>query len=1740
MINPISTTAAGTTSISSTLAGTGKLPPGDVANWTEAIFAHQDGDNALALQYLKQIKTESIAVALNTAIVTMEIGDYNSAVDLISRVFSRFDSVVDKDQRLVILGRWIRALALVGLGQEPIASKEFMEIAESLMVPQNIDFTALGIPYTLYIYEVRFNAAVCLWRIGMIDDSAQELADARPSAATQLHIDSFEAVMRGGFDPPGIFPFPKGLLLMPTDFKSRGNSLLDVNSGFRIGDDAMDGLPDRDESPAPVSPDTEARFKWAERSDSVSTTGSKKVDDIIGAHQNNRDQDEDDDDDIINKVAAAADFGAIPKRISSATASALASQSSNTATSVPNNAAYMPPPPSRLPPPPPIPVNEMPPLPPQPTTPQPTTPTSPSQQPRIIDPASLDTRSFFLPSRDSIIPPVPPIPKEFLKFKNSGTATLPKDFGATMKAYNNGGGTVPKDFGASMKAYAASNGALEDFLSPTSQQQSQSASGQASGQRGPKSAWILGIDEPVVGSGRNIVPPPVPTNPPMLRESLLSPSSLAASIMNSSMVSGSSFGSMSDEYDSGNSKNGGNNGTTTAATTTMGAMSTDDAVRELQAALAAARSYRDSWEFAMPDDDGGNGPRVTSVIMGLASVALGSASASSPTVSSPNVTTPSESGWGSLSRRTTGATVTTTSSLGGLLNSSSNNVTSNNPSLNRPTSEAVSIMSGSSQTFSITTVSTDNGGRNGNSNSSNGTGSTVTSPTGSSRPSSTAMSPVMYQEPTTMVEPTYVPPLVAPTRSSSRGSIKTGPLPRGTSFGRSGSAGGGLDGIKEERESIISESVDGKDNSTNTAAVSGSDVNDMDAEMEARKLIEVMEKLNRSAMSPISPDSNLNLKNPQVPNGNNLPVPPRGASAMHSVMSVVNNNQQRLAGNGNSPTLTGMSRSRSATMDTSTTIDSSSLGLSSAVAAARSRAATLDTNSINFLAGPSTGSPLTPKGLLSSGGTNGGSPLSPRKPGTPGTPVTPIATGPNGISINMRSSSLTGSVPAYHPKFLANFQQQQQQQQSSQQQQLQSIVSPGGGGGNNTGKQPAVLYSPVPTSPLHSPSMLSSPNSRQRSLPYSQPEGSGPMSPNMSGSKTPPPLQPPPPSGPLSPIAGNNSNIDPALAAVVAGGKKDKETITQLLHVLDSLGAKQEEFLAYADYLVALDDILDSGAYTLTRSSSFYRAPSEEDDDDQSVTSAIVDEYNGFRVLSIANTDISADNRTGTPSITDLTLEFGVNGDEDDINEEEETSQVTTLERHISPMAADPSLSRPVALPSGLFHQHQTATTLYGTTMLNLTGESVIGQNTLPPALKPPTRAPALKIATGGSGSGPLNRTESPSMSSPTPRFFMPPAQSVADAGPTVPTASRVTFQLPPTTTKQPLRTPTTPQNQSTVQNNVAVSSQGISFVSKFMDTVYRHHRNTPQSISSPILSSLSPSTQLNNTLPYVSPNGEQIDKETKLANAILSAIGDNPTPTPTTTTGYPGTNNNNNNKNNNANPRQLLQSLSLPDMESYLQVRIGPTGVWKKRWCVLRAQTFYIVKSPANLVPIAILPLGKWTEVLADEEKDNSAVTAAVAGENGGKVFTVKVVSKKEEMGGGSGGNGEVEAVPVIYLAGTDQLLIMSWAGSLVKAVKGEKKTGPRYLIPIRNQDRDVSVRNTMTSPVNTHLRGRTASNANNGSSTSDQDIVTLILDNIFKKAHFQYLSIFSLFNNGVLNCRPCAYVDLYHLLACNMAVLT
>ncbi|KAJ3414053.1 hypothetical protein HDV05_007178 [Chytridiales sp. JEL 0842] len=463
------------------------------------------------------------------------------------------------------------------------------------------------------------------------------------------------------------------------------------------------------------------------------------------------------------------------------------------------------------------------------------------------------------------------------------------------------------------------------------------------------------------------------------------------------------------------------------------------------------------------------------------------------------------------------------------------------------------------------------------------------------------------------------------------------------------------------------------------------------------------------------------------------------------------------------------------------------------------------------------------------------------------------------------------------------------------------------------------LLSPVSPSSKSKKSLTPSGMSKTRSL--SSPGVTSPNTPRLASTIY------SPRSGPTSPTTPKLKSPTNSIGSTSLVSPKEKnegeETIEGLVTILDGLGKKQNDFLAYADYLVALEEMLSVNRKPSEKSrASFYMAPTAaliEEENEDYVTDATVDDYLGFRVMSVKS--------------------FHGNG--------------------------------------------------------NTSGADVISMYKNPSIMN---------------GKAPATATSSPGVWKRNMEISAPirPGTSSVDSSKAV----------------------------GTMHSKLTDYFKSKGPTSHFMKRIFDTMSKNP-------------------------------DKPSQQADSVA------------------------------ADASEILKGLRLPDIESFLQVRVDEKfkkppsavkqrrpsapavanglaiepsaplqrGTWKQRWCILREGVLYIVKSPADLTLIAVLELDPLTQVLPDPGLGPTSKAR----------FGFKVVSITEHPQNFKGGvdAGEVEAIPEVHFATEDQLLMIRWVKALVKTVKGETDTGPRFLIPIQKDEGEEGKEGEMTPgssmPLNT-----------------------------------------------------------------------
>ncbi|KAI9349843.1 hypothetical protein DFJ73DRAFT_796120 [Zopfochytrium polystomum] len=1288
------------------------LAPGDIAFWSDAVFAYDDGDFAQALSHLRQIKQDSLIIAANMALVLIQVNDLRSATNVVTKALKRevLSGLSPQPHLdLVLFCRWLLALSCTMQSDNlDLGCKEFLEISKIIGQRISVDFTQLGLNYSIHLYEVLFNAAVCLWRLGLIDDAAQELADARLHATTQAHLDAFSAVMEAGFDPPGLFTMDSKLGI----FKPPASIPYVRLHESEVGKEGL--------SAVPMSPDTEDRLRWASRE---SLESARPEPSAIQAHS--------------SKLVPPSSRGVLKT------------------TSTPANALYL----------------------------------SPLAAAPVSRVYYEEPDTVFQPSRDSFVPPVPPIPSHFL------------------------------------------------------------GNGQAS--KGPLHKVPVHDEE-------------------MLEDANLVDTNLGSGLAPDETISA------------------------------------EDAARELAEAIAAARSYRDSWYHSSGFSSRASsmvGSLLTpkggreSALLSLATAALGSPLQSEGTVD-----------------------LTGLVDLDGLEDSEYQSLSQKQPGEWRRVSESSLIQSAFAN------------------DAPQGAEDESVTPT---EVSTKAPLPFESSNPLNVAEklqhsfsPTSLTAAAAADSSSSLPSTSTSP---------SRLAG-------SPRKATFKSSTLPKD--LNLAQIASSmGIEDPGGFRRNNGTSTLPKNLD---LAQIAANLGIDLSSSEIPS--------RGASALHS--------QQRNPGTGTQEVNLQPNQATTGAPASSTSAEPPpTLSPSSATAA------------------PSENDSPRSKPPTKSGKSSLKSLSKSSKSGAP-------------ISITARTSSLSAMPPSLHAKFGSNGSSKSSIGIDQAVPEELAVASPSSNGRTGSFSEASPSDAPVrpfgqslgspQTSYLYEPSAsnsIGSLGSARTAYSGSSPTSATTVAPvgsstiprslltSPTSSRSPNSTMFPYDSGRSRDSFGRkNDSLDRKLdslgrtrtvATSAPSAGPSKPIVKDLLDVLDGLGPRQQDFMAYADYLVGLDRVAPKNG---SSAQSIYSENELEDNEDP--TEAFVDEYNGVRVLSIVSSDR---NTTYNPSI------FSGYG----------RSKYTVDE---IPSPPESSIAEPYSNP-------------YGS----------------------------------------LTRTASPYSSS---TFMMPPASSVVDAAAAIKanTSSSTTVQAPapqapmnvikiPPRTYEPGSTPLASLQQQPQQNSFRQVLGGL------VDGLRSRSHSSSQMSSSPQSATVfqpQPHLALPQLRPVngaLSPSTPSLNSSSSLSSFFPESAGSEDTD-PTTRL-------------------LMLQNLSLPEIESYLQVNLGVSGVgWKPRWCVLRDRTLYVVKSPVNVVPLAVVPLANAMEVMMMTEKEDGYVSGGVVDRmrTGSGIlvpsarhsppFSFKVVAKSENN----------QPAPLLFMGSDDQLLVMSWVSFLAKAIKGEKKTGPGYLIPIKS----------------------------------------------------------------------------------------
>ncbi|KNC98808.1 uncharacterized protein SPPG_05786 [Spizellomyces punctatus DAOM BR117] len=140
--------------------------------------------------------------------------------------------------------------------------------------------------------------------------------------------------------------------------------------------------------------------------------------------------------------------------------------------------------------------------------------------------------------------------------------------------------------------------------------------------------------------------------------------------------------------------------------------------------------------------------------------------------------------------------------------------------------------------------------------------------------------------------------------------------------------------------------------------------------------------------------------------------------------------------------------------------------------------------------------------------------------------------------------------------------------------------------------------------------------------------------------------------------------------------------------------------------------------------------------------------------------------------------------------------------------------------------------------------------------------------------------------------------------------------------------------------------------------------------------------------------------------------------------------------------PRTLAeQGLTNPDREGHLLFRVDRDSPWKRRWCLLKNEHVYVLKSQMDNTVMTIIMLTPDLIVLPDDSGGNSTGTTSRSNK---AQYAFKIVTPQPGTGS--------HAIP-FYFAAESRLDMLMWIADLVKVANGAPIKAPRTLIPIRSE---------------------------------------------------------------------------------------
>jgi len=181
----------------------------ELETWAAALKAYDEEDFERSLELFTTI-AESSKILTNMGLIYATLGEHEAAVE-------QFIAATGLDQYLAV-AYFQCGVSNFLLGRYDLASKDFEGALLYLRGNQSINYTQLGLSFTLFSSEVLFNKGLSLIYMGQVDEGMLELQDAARQKATEEHNVIDEAIRDRG-EGYTVFSIPVGVLYRPSEMK---------------------------------------------------------------------------------------------------------------------------------------------------------------------------------------------------------------------------------------------------------------------------------------------------------------------------------------------------------------------------------------------------------------------------------------------------------------------------------------------------------------------------------------------------------------------------------------------------------------------------------------------------------------------------------------------------------------------------------------------------------------------------------------------------------------------------------------------------------------------------------------------------------------------------------------------------------------------------------------------------------------------------------------------------------------------------------------------------------------------------------------------------------------------------------------------------------------------------------------------------------------------------------------------------------------------------------------------------------------------------------------------------------------------------------------------------------------------------------------------------------------------------------------------------------------------------------